>query len=113
MTPGKVFVIPFISRMGVMTRGSSVAAGDWSARPCNVNASAGNEKGASARKIGAKAPTRQLAGLLELVKLVVTRIDQCVFPVGRVDRDRRQQIGRYNLDLVVVGFCIVDLRLAS
>jgi hypothetical protein len=28
MTPGKVLVIPLISRMGVMTQGSLIAAGE-------------------------------------------------------------------------------------
>jgi hypothetical protein len=57
----------------------------------NVNASAGNEKGASAReKIGAKTLPRKLAGLLELVVFILTRFDQSGLPVGRVDRDRGQ-----------------------
>src|SRR5271154_7114893 len=72
------------------------------------------KKGPSARDtIGAKALPCHLAGLLELVKLVVARVDGSRLPVGRVDRDRGQQIGRYDLDLVVVSFGVVDLRFAA
>jgi glucan phosphorylase len=48
------------------------------------------ERGFSALKVWREAPARQLARLLKLVSLVVTRVDQRGLPVGRVDRDRSQ-----------------------
>src|SRR5579862_856827 len=37
---------------------------------------------------------------LQLVGLVIAGVDQRLLPVGGVDRDRHEQVGRHDLDLV-------------
>src|SRR3712207_6721449 len=84
-TPGNVLVIPRISRTAVMA------------------------------KPQIESPARGRAGpipfwrLLDLVFLVVAAVHQDLLPVGRVDAQRLQQVGRHRLDAVLVGLGVVHL----
>src|SRR5471030_2139128 len=92
-TPGNVFRMPRISRIGAPLRKAAEAA---SSR-CKVSFM----------------ETISLP-LLDLRFLVVTRIDQDRMPVRLVDQHRLEQVRRHDLDAVVVGLRVVDLgRLAA
>lgn len=50
---------------------------------------------------------------IDLVFLVVTAIDQNLLPVRLVDDHRLEQIGRHDLDAIVIGLGVVDFRLLA
>ena len=62
----------------------------------------------AARPRKVKSRASRPAGLLDLVLAVVARFDQHTLPVRTVHRHRLQQIGRYDLDAVVIGLGVVD-----
>ena len=71
----------------------------------------------SPRRMGRRANLEpslcKFSNLLDLVSLVITRVNQRSLPVADIHSDRLQQIGRDDLDLVVIGLGVVDLRLAA
>src|SRR5580698_6027131 len=92
-TPGKLLLISRISRMAFI------------AISCPLQP----DSRASAPFPNAEALRR----LLQLVSLIVATVDQRLLPVVGVHHDRGQQVRRNDLDFVVIGLGVVDLRLAA
>src|SRR3954469_7480227 len=128
-TPGKVLVIPRISRMafidclrtpianrencskkfgdsGCLTLGGTLPQPAALAKQNGLESGFRNEVGP--RRSGARPANSDPAELLrDLLLLVVAAVDQDLLPVRGIDRDRGQQVGGNDLDLVVVGLGIV------
>ena len=128
LTPGNVLVMLRISRMVVIgqvqlaSKGSGIE-GQWHRRAA---ASKGDRPAARIAGGGGDGPSRMMPkggaagfdtrraaifkryGLLELVELVVAAVDQHFLPVVLGHEDRLQEVGRHDLDAVVVGLGVVE-----